>query len=388
MLRATIAWHVFRLTDSPFHLGLVGLVQFLPHLGLSLVGGAVADTYDRRRVMIVAQSVSLAAALLLLRATAAGSVTVIGLYATVLVIAAAAAFDAPARAAMLPTLVPRALFPRAVTLSSTNQALAFVTGPAAAGLLIAESGIEAAYAGYGALLVGSLVGVALLPSRPSGEPARAPGLESIREGLRFVRRSPVVFGCMALDMLAVIFGGATALLPVYARDILEVGPRGYGLLSASLEIGALAASLAMVFLPPIVRAGPALFVAVGAYALATIVFGMSRWFPLSVAAYMAVGVADQVSVVLRSTIIQLATPDELPGRVSSVSLVFIGASNHLGAVESGFVAALTSAMFAVVSGGIGGLAVVAFAAIRWRELRAYRLEVRDVGESNEHGTIR
>jgi hypothetical protein len=179
---------------------------------------------------------------------------------------------------------------------------------------------------------------------------------------------------MLLDMLAVVFGGAAALLPIYATEILHAGPRGYGLLTSSLELGALVTSLVLIVLPPIRRAGAALLVAVGVYGVATVVFGLSRWFPLSVAAYMAVGMADQVSVVMRSTAIQLSTPDALRGRVSGVNMIFIGASNQLGAAESGFVAALTSATFSVVSGGLASLAVLAAVAIGLPELRRYRTD--------------
>jgi predicted MFS family arabinose efflux permease len=195
----------------------------------------------------------------------------------------------------------------------------------------------------------------------------------VREGLAFVRRSPVVLGCMALDMFAVILGGATALLPVYAK-MLEVGPRGYGVLTSALEVGALAMSLLLVARRPIDRAGRVLLGAVVVYGLATIVFGLSRSFPLSVAAYAVVGMADQVSVVLRQTAIQLSTPDALRGRVSAVNMIFIAASNQLGAVESGFLAAATSPTFAVVSGGVGCLAVVAWTAWRLPDLRRYRIE--------------
>jgi len=184
----------------------------------------------------------------------------------------------------------------------------------------------------------------------------------------------VVLGCMTLDMFAVIFGGAAALLPIYATEILRVGPRGYGLLTSSLELGALVMSLALTILPPIRRAGVALLAAVGVYGLATIVFGLSRWFPLSVLAYMTVGMADQVSVVMRSTAIQLSTPDALRGRVSSVNMIFIGASNQLGAAESGFVAALTSAPFSVVSGGVASLLVLGIVAAALPELRRYRID--------------
>jgi len=374
MLRAGIAWHVFALTGSPFHLGLIGVVQFLPALGLVLVAGALADAHDRRGIMAIAQAVALAAALVLWRATGGGTVTVATLYAGIFVIAAATTFDGPARAALLPTLVPRDVFPRAVTIASTNQALAFATGPALCGLLIAAAGIAAVYAAYVALLCGSLALLALVRAGHGEARRGAATWGAIREGLAFVRSRPVVLGCMVLDMFAVIFGGAAALLPVYATEILRVGPRGYGLLSASLEIGALLTALVLMLRPPIRRTGTALLVAVGVYGLATIAFGLSRWFPLSVAAYMLVGAADQVSVVMRATAIQLSTPDALRGRVSAVSLLFIGASNQLGAAESGFVAALTGAPFAVVSGGLGCLAVLAAVAWRIPELRAYRLD--------------
>ena len=377
LLRAAIAWHVFTLTNSAFHLGLIGLVQFTPVLALTLVGGAVADTYERRRVIMLAQLVPLLCASVLWVATSQGVVGVPLLYAMVFVIACASAFENPARAAMLPTLVARAQFPRAVALASTGQALAFMSGPASGGLIIAGRGIGAAYAAYALLIIGSLLGLALLrPQAMTGE-RRAMSWTAVREGLSFVRRNPVVLGCMALDMFAVIFGGAAALLPIYANDILGVGARGYGILSASLEAGALCCSLALVMLPPLRRAGRALLIGVAVYGLATIGFGLSTWFPLSIAFYVICGVADQVSVVMRSTAIQLSTPDSLRGRVSAVNFIFIGASNQLGAVESGFVAALTNPVFAVVSGGIGTLIVVAIVALRLPALRRYR--VGDVG---------
>ena len=373
MLRAAIAWHVFALTHSAFHLGLIGLVQFLPALGLTLIGGAVADTYERRRIIMLAQLLPLTCALILFAATRGGFISVPLLYAMVLVIACSASFENPARAALLPTLVPRELFPRAVTLASTGQALAFMSGPAGGGFVIAEFGIQSVYASYGVLISGSLLGLALLrPGRQSIE-RRAVSWPAVREGLRFVRRNHVVLGCMSLDMFAVIFGGAAALLPIYATEILQVGPKGYGVLSGSLEAGALLTSIALVALPPIHRAGRALLIAVAVYGAATIGFGLSRWFPLSIALYMLVGVADQVSVVMRSTAIQLSTPDELRGRVSSVNFIFIGASNQLGAVESGFVAALINPTFSVVSGGIGCLIVGAIVAASLPELRRYRV---------------
>jgi MFS family permease len=374
LLRSTVYWHVFALSRSEAALGWIGLVQFVPALSLTLVGGAVADAYDRRRVMRLAQLPLLATASLLFWATREGAISVPLLYVAVFGNAVAMAFDSPARQAFLPSLVPLEAFPRAVTFSSTAAALAFATGPALGGVLIAASGVEAAYAAYAVLVAGNLVGLAFVRPLRTISDRRAPSWQAVREGLAFVRQSPVVLGCMALDMFAVILGGATALLPVYANDILRVGPRGYGLLTSSLEIGALAMSvMLLVRRRPLERAGPALLVAVVIYGLATVGFGVSRSFPLSVALYMLAGAADQVSVVLRQTAVQLSTPDALRGRVSAVNMIFIAASNQLGAVESGFVAAATSATFAVVSGGIGCLLVVAWTAWKLPELRRYRI---------------
>jgi MFS family permease len=374
LLRSAVAWHVFQLSHSAFHLGLIGLVQFVPALSLSLVGGVVADTFERRRISMLAQLVPLTGASCLALATHTGVASLPLLYAVVFCVAGAAAFDNPARASLLPGLVSREMFPRAVTIASTTQALAFTSGPAIGGLIIGGYGIAAAYAVHVVLILGSIASMSRLrPSHADG-PRRTISVAAIREGLRFVRRQDVVLGCMALDMFAVIFGGAGALLPIYANEILNVGAHGYGLLSASLELGALSTAIVLMLRPPIRRSGRALLISVGVYGVATILFGISRSFPLSVLAYMAVGMADQVSVVMRSTMIQLSTPDELRGRVSSVNFIFIGASNQLGAVESGFVAAATSAPFAVVTGGLGCLIVLAIVAVRLPKLRHHHID--------------
>ena len=374
LLRAAVAWHVYALSGSAFHLGLIGLVQFLPTPALTLVGGALADAHDRRRIMMIAQLVPLGCSAGLFFATHAGAASLPVLYGMILLVAVAAAFENPARAALLPALVGREAFPRAMTIAATNQALAFTTGPAIAGLLIAAAGVGMAYALSALLVTVSLTTLTRLRS-PKPEAGRAGiRLQAIREGLGFVWRSEVILGCMALDMFAVIFGGASALLPIYATDILHVGARGYGILASSFEVGALVASTALIARRPIARAGPALLVTVAAYGIATIAFGLSRWFPLSVCAYAAAGMADQVSVVLRNTVIQLSAPDLLRGRVSAVNMIFIGASNQLGAAESGFVAALANATFSVVSGGLGCLVVVAIVAARLPRLRRYRID--------------
>lgn len=371
LLQAALAWHVYELTGSVIQLGVLGLVRFGPSLLMSLIGGAVADSFDRKRIIVLAQLVPLAGSLALVVITRSTTESILAIYAVVSVIAVAAAFENPARQALLPTLVPRERFADAVTITATSQQIGFVTGPAAAGGAIASLGVDAAYGIHAALVAVAIVAMLAVQARFASEQRRAVSIRAIREGLAFVRSRQVILGSMSLDMFAVVFGGATALLPVYAEDILHVGPRGYGLLAASFEAGALLMALALIVLPPVDRTGRALLATVALFGLATIVFGLSRSFALSIAAYMAVGMADQVSVVMRQTTIQLATPDELRGRVSSVNQVFIGASNQVGAVESGFVAALAGPTFAVVSGGIACLAVVSFLAARLPDLRGY-----------------
>lgn len=374
MLRSAIAWHLYAITASAFDLGLLGLVQFFPALLLALPAGLASDRYERRRVVQAAQAATLVAtsalAVFALRGEADRPAL---LYGAIMIMAAAAAFSNPARSALLPLLVPMEQFPRVVTTASTIRALAFALGPALTGLVVAAFGIAAAYL-VGAFFVAASISLLMFLSvRPPAARQGAISLASMLEGLRHVFANPVVLGAMSLDLFAVILGGATALLPVFAHDVLRVGASGYGLLSAALEVGALGTAVAMLFLPPIRRVGFVLLLTVAAYGLATIAFGVSTWFPLSLFAYAAAGMADQVSVVLRQTTIQLQTPDHLRGRVSSVGSIFIGASNQLAAVESGFVAAATSAEFAVVSGGIGVLLVVAIVALRLPALRKYEV---------------
>ena len=373
LLNAAIAWQVYEISGSAFQLAMLGLARFLPSLGLSLVGGAVADGHDRRRIVMIAQAAPLAASTALFLATRAEMAELPLFYAVVLVVALASAFENPARQAMLPQVVKKETFANAIVVSSTIQSLGFVSGPALGGLMIASTGVDGAYLVHMVLIATSIGALAVLKLRPPEGERRRVSIEAIKEGVRFVWHRQVLLGAMTLDMFAVIFGGATALLPIYAKDILKVGPGGYGLLSASLEAGALIMAVALIFLPPIKQAGRALLITVALFGIGTIVFGFSRSFPLSLATYMFIGMADQISVVLRQTTIQLSTPDELRGRVSSVNMLFIGASNQLGAVESGLVAAATTATFAVVSGGIGCLAVVGAVAWRLPGLRQYRI---------------
>lgn len=371
LLQATLAWQVYALSGSELQLGVLGLVRFLPAIPASLLAGAVADVYDRRLVAVGAHGASLGCATALALGTLGGWVSLPLVYGLVVALGAASAFESPATSAMLPGIVPRAVFPSAVTIVTAVRQLGFVTGPAVAGLLIDQFGVGSAYLAYAGTTAMTAVCVLALRLRKVERPERTVSFAAIAEGLRYVRRQQVVLGAMTLDLFAVVFGGATALLPVYATEILEVGAQGYGILAASFDVGALVMSGLLVALPPVRRAGRALLLAVTAFGVATIVFGLSREFWLSLLAYFAVGAADQVSVVMRQTAVQLATPDELRGRVSSVNMIFIGASNQLGAAESGFVAAATNATFAVVSGGAACLGVVAVVAARMPELRRY-----------------
>jgi MFS family permease len=370
MLQAIIAWQVYALSGSALDLGIVGLIRFVPAFALSLISGAVVDTYDRRNILLGSQAIPLITTALMLVALASASVNLLLVYGLVFMAGVSSAFEGPARQTLIPALVPRHLFSRAMTLNSTLQSLGMVSGPAVAGALIAWQGIGLAYAAHFWIILASML--MLLPVRVPGRPGASGAgvhLAAVREGLAYLHSRPAVLGAMTLDMFAVVFGGAKALLPIYAVDILHADAAGYGLLTASLEIGALVAAVAMVGLPLPTHTG--LLLSVGAFGLATIAFGVSDWLPTSVLAYAAVGAADQVSVVMRQNTIQLSIPDELRGRITAVNYVFINASNQIGGLESGVVASLTNAVFAVVSGGVACLAVVGFIAWRIPELRQY-----------------
>jgi MFS family permease len=385
LLQAVMAWQVYDVTGTALSLGGLGLIRFLPALGMSMVGGAFADTYNRRTIILVAQTVPLTCASVLAIATFGGWVRLELIYGLVLLMGLASSFEGPARSALLPAIVPREHFVNAVTVSQTLMSFAMMAGPVLGAGIIALAGVDFAYAVFVALSLSSITTMALVRYRPSAERRGSVSLAAIAEGLRFVRQRQVLLGSMTLDMFAVIFGGATALLPVYATDILGVGALGYGILYSSLEIGAFAMSLVLLLRPPVVNSGRVLIASVLAYGLFTVLFGLSEIFMLSVALYMAIGAADYVSMVMRQTTIQLATPDELRGRVSSVASVFISASTHLGAVESGFVAALTSASFAVVSGGIGAMGVAALIGWRMPELLNYRISDSVTSAAPRHG---
>lgn len=371
-VRATVLWQVYDITKSTALLGLVGLLSFIPAPFAALSGGVAADAYDRRKIVLVSQSVGFCCAALFVLLNSLSAPSIAWFYLLFVINGAALAFEAPSRASMLPRLVPPEELGRAVTVMSTVQAMAFVTGPALAGLLIGSGGPRVPCILACVLLAISWALVAgVRESQPPPTKKPAVGLTALREGLGYVLKNRAVLGALSIDLFAVLFGGATAMLPVYASDILHVGAHGYGILAAALDVGAVATSLALVFLPPIRRIGRAIVLSVLVYGMATIAFGLSKTFPVALLAYVMVGIADQVSVVSRSTLVQMSTPDDLRGRVSSVSMVFILASNQLSVAESGFVAAMTSPQFSVVAGGVMVFVVSAIIAVVVPQLWRY-----------------
>lgn len=382
LLRATVAWHIWKVSGSYALLGTLGLVEFLPVIPLSLVAGVVADSADRSRIVVRTLSVSALLTAALWASANYGTFERTTILAAAFALAVSNTFQRPAYSALLPTLVPTALFPTATVIGANVRNAALASGPVLMGVITRVSGIAAAYALCGLLLLSAALSLRRIEAPPP-ENARAPiRWQTIREGLVFVRQEKALLGSMVLDMFAVIFAGANALLPVFADEVLGVGEMGYGLLSASLQIGTLSAAAVLLLLPPMQRPGRWLLGAVVVYGLCSVVFGLSRVFPLSVGAFVIAGMADQVSMTARSIISQLSTPNELRGRVSSVSMIFIGASNELGAAESGYLAAATSATFSVVFGGFACLATVLSMGVMVPALRDYHTPIaRPVGDS-------
>ena len=357
MQSVAVGWLVYELTGSAFDLGLVGLAQFVPMLALALVTGHVADNFDRRRILVACQAVKLLTAAALGLGSLYGGMPRAAIFAVIFVFGAARAFEMPTLQALLPGVVPESMLPRAVAASASANQTATIAGPALGGLLYAASPMLA-FATCGILYVLSAFAIVRVHSRLKAA-GRAPvSLDSLLAGIRYIHRNPVIMGAISLDLFAVLLGGATALLPIYAKDILHVGPTGLGVLRAAPGVGALAMSLYLARHPPRRRVGRQMFAAVAAFGIATIVFGLSASFPLSLVALALLGASDMVSVVIRASLVQLKTPDAMRGRVSAVNSVFIGSSNQLGEFESGLTAAWFGTVPSVVIGGVGTLVVV------------------------------
>ncbi|BAE53153.1 MFS transporter [Paramagnetospirillum magneticum] len=368
---ATVAvgWLVYDVSGDPLQLGLVGLAQFVPALLLTLPGGHLADRADRRLILLCATLLTMLAMGGLLLLSLEGKPSLPAIFAVMAVLGAVRAFWAPAGQSMTAMLVERHLLSRAVALNSTIWQVTVIAGPAMGGLLYAFG--PAVVFGSATLLLGSAaIAVFLLAPMPPHGLGERP---HILDGIRFVRSRPEILGSISLDLFAVLLGGATALLPIYARDILMTGPLGLGLLRSAPAMGAALSAALLAHRPPERHAGHKLFIAVAVFGLGTIVFGLSTSFPLSMAALAILGAADMVSVVLRQTLVQINTPDDMRGRVSAVNLVFITASNELGEFESGVAAALLGTVPAVVVGGVGCLLVAGVWAWRFPALRNFEL---------------
>ena len=370
MQGVAVGWQVYALTGSAFYLGLVGLAQFLPMILLTLLVGQAADRYDRRRIAAACQIVECAAAATLAIGTWNGGLGVARMLALVSVIGAARAFEGPTMSALMPTLVPRELIPRgSAWLASANQTSQIV-GPALGGVLYGL----AATAPYATASVLFLLATMLVGSIP-GDPARRRGpapFESFFSGMLFIREHRGVLGVLSLDLFAVLLGGATALLPIYARDILGTGPWGLGLLRSAPAIGALTMSVTLAHHPLEHRVGRTMFGAVIVFGIATIVFGVSTHLALSLGALCVLGMADVMSVVIRYSLVQIRTPDAMRGRVSAAFSLFTGTSNQLGEFRAGVFAALFGAVPAVLIGGVGTIVIATVWMALFPELRRIR----------------
>jgi MFS family permease len=357
MLAIAIGWQVYDLTNSALSLGLIGLAQFLPQFLLALVAGHVADRYDRRRVVLLCQTLKFGIALALAVGSYTGKLTGELMYLASFLIGIASAFQSPSLRSMLPTLVPRMLLPRCLAWSGAVRKVAVVTGPALGGAMyLAGPGIVYLVSALAFIAAGTLLSKVEVPFV---ERSRQPvTLETLFGGIAHIRSSPVLLGAMSLDLFAVLLGGATALLPVYARDILHTGPAGLGLLRAAPAVGALLASVYLVKAPLTTRVGRVMYGCVAVFGICMVIFGLSESFALSLVILIISGAADMVSVVIRSSLVQLDTPDEKRGRVTAVSSLFNSTANQLGQFESGVVAAWLGAVPSVVLGGVGTVVIV------------------------------
>ncbi|KJC37165.1 MFS transporter [Bradyrhizobium sp. LTSP885] len=358
-----IGWQIYDLTGSAFELGMVGLVQFLPTALLVFVAGHTADRFDRKRVVQACQILEALAALFLAVSTFAGTISELQIFAATFVLGIAGAFESPATAALLPLIAPQGSLQRATAVASGAGQIATITGPALGGFAFAFTpsmpyAIMVVFWLFGMILTG---GIGRLQQAAVKESASS---DDLYAGVTFVRSNPAILGTISLDLFAVLFGGVTALLPIYARDILVTGPLGLGILRAAPAVGALLMTMVLARHTISRRVGMRMFQAVIVFGVATVVFALSHWMWLSVLALAVLGAADTISVVIRFSLVQLATPDAMRGRVGAVNFLFINASNQLGQFESGVTAALFGAMPAAVLGGVGTIAV----ALLWMKL--------------------
>jgi MFS family permease len=378
MQLAAINWHIYLLTHSALALGLLGACRAVPIILCSLMGGVVADVMDRRRLMIVTQTVMLTSSAILALVTFSGLERVWPIFLLTAIASAAWAFDTPARQALMPTLVPVKDFPNAVSLSMLMFQIGLIVGPPLAGFLLASHGPGLVYAINATSFVAVIVSLALMRAsgRPEKSESQAPRIsfEALVEGLRFVWRTPVIVQTMTLDFVATFFASANQLLPIFAKDILRVGAQGYGFLASAQAGGAIITGLVMARLGTLKKQGLVVILSVSVFGAATIAFGLSRVFWVSLLMLAIAGAADTVSTILRQTIRQLATPNNLRGRMTSVNMIFFMGGPQLGEVEAGSLAALIGAPLSVVTGGLGCLIVAAITLAAAQNLRRYEVK--------------
>ena len=368
MMAVTIGWKIYDLTGSAFDLGLVGLIQFIPAVVLTLLIGHVADRYDRRLVVRIAHAIYALAAAILLVGFLTATVSRTSLFVTVFLIGCARAFEVPTAHATVPSLVPTSLIARAIAAWTSANQVAVISGPALGGLIYAIS--PAAVTEL--CLVCYAVSIALVTLVKTDRPPptrEPPTIASVLAGLSYIRNRERLFGVISLDLFVILLGGATALLPIYARDILDAGPMGLGILRSAPAIGALATAIVLARYPVERHVGIVMFAVVGLFGLATIVFALSSWLPLSICALAVLGGSDAVSVVIRFSLVQIETPDAMRGRVGAINYLFVGTSNTLGEFESGLLAAWLGAVPSVLIGGIGSLLVAGIWMILFPSLR-------------------
>jgi MFS family permease len=373
MQTVAVGWQLYTLTGSALDLGLVGLVQFVPTIVLTLVVGQVADRFDRRRVVVACHVAQAGAAAVLALGSLGGWLGREGILTMAALLGAARAFENPARAALLPELVPLARLPRAIASVTAAGQTARIVGPALGGVLYGL-GAATVYLTVSALYVAGAVFIGLVETVARARPRDEITAASLFSGVAFIVRRRLLLGLLSLDLFAVLLGGATALLPIYARDILDTGPWGLGLLRAAPAVGALAMSVVLARRPIERNAGPVLFTSILVFAAATIVFGVSTSLPLSLAGLGVLGASDLLSMIIRQSLVQLRTPDGMRGRVGAVHSLFTGTSNQLGEFESGLLAAAFGAVPAVLIGGVGTIAVAGLWMYRFPELRRFHLE--------------
>ncbi|HTV05085.1 MAG TPA: MFS transporter [Acidobacteriaceae bacterium] len=370
-----VAWQIYLITHRAIDLGYTGLALFLPGLIFMLPAGHVADRFDRRHVILVCYSLQVFCTSALFLFALHHIHRILPIYAVLFLIGSGRAFSGPASSAFIPHLVPKEHFVNAVTWGATIFQIATITGPALGGLLFTLP-LHARIAGAPVVYLFTLVTlgwflvlVGSLSVRPGRMEYRAASLDVLLAGFRYVKRTPILLGSISLDLFAVLLGGAVALMPIFAEDILHTGARGLGILRAAPAVGALIVSFSLTWWPIKRRAGALMLVCVGIFGIATVLFGVSKNMVFSLLALFVVGASDMVSVVVRSSILQLATPQEMRGRVSAVNSLFLGASNELGEFESGLTAQWWGAVRAVIYGGIGSLIVTGLWAVLFPELR-------------------